>query len=879
MKLFKNTNLFYSVLLAAGLFFTACSFSSGGGTTTPSSKTDNGLTYEEGGAINHNDGNAIAYFLCEELCNSQDETVKLVFYPNGKFAVRATILSTGITTSTDDDEHYCELYGERYDKYRGTYTGDPTKDGALTVNFTEKSHISLGPADENVTSLEEAFSQEWHQRIKYEPYTNTTADIKVTITDDVATFSNGPYASSYSRYEFVRTDANDLGPYRYDGISRRQNDNRRTEWTIPDGYTSVADSAFCRSSWSSNESDYYQYLKKVKLPSTIKKIGNSAFSNCTGLEEINIPEGCTEIEIGAFSNCWSLKEITIPKSLKNFTSGIFSKDSYRTVNGKQEEIPSNLVVRFAEGTTQIPDEAFYSSRKNSLVKSVVIPASVKKIGKRAFSGFSPSEVELPEGLEEIGDYAFSTSSYSEQKEIDELVLPSTLKKIGTKAFSDWKIKKLVISGNINEFGENAFKNIEELVLPKNLKKIPDNAFCDWNIKKVEIPEGVEEIGEKAFYVSYSYSYYDSDSDYKLSDLVLPGTLKKIGNQAFYGNRITKLVLPDSVEEVGEEAFYPDTKTSDDNIAELVLPKSLKKVGDKAFLGNKVLKFEFPDGVEEIGSRAFYSDAYSSDDEIELTLPTTLKKLADDAFYNGYVKTVNSNSTLYDLNNLIGKLNFRADVKIYCGEEDVTAFFKKSANSNVSSYMWVNENDTIKLILKYNKTYILTSGTKTESGVWYTEGDDYYEGVINLCPKDGVSRTYDYKYDGTLDIANFPTLTKVTSFSVIEKKETTTEKWCEKAVQENGKYIYYQYYLNKAEGSYLDYVDTTVYYKLGYDEDSHDYIYENRYYKSCKDEIESKLNNYSGYYSNYGDTSKYDSDTDTYNYFFYLYSNPQPDDEE
>lgn len=877
MKLFKNTKAFFilSITLTAIMFMASCSASVGGGTTKPSSKTDNGLTYEEGGAINHNDGNAIAYFLCEKLCNNYDETVKLVFYSDGKFAIRATILNSILKVGKDND---CELYGQRYDKYRGTYEGNPTKDGVLTVNFTEEGSVGIGVENENVTSYEELFSQEPHLKVFYEPYENTTADISVVIKDGVVRFSNGPYTyddSWNSGYEFTRTTAEDLGPYRYDGIPRRQNDNKRTEWVIPKGYTSIANGAFRRS--SSNESDYYKFLEKVTIPSTIKKIGSSAFSNCTGLKTINIPEGCTEIEIGAFSNCWSLKEITIPKSLKNFTSGIFSKDSYRTVNGKQEEIPSNLVVRFAEGTTQIPDEAFYSSRKNSLVKSVVIPASVKKIGKRAFSSFSPSEVELPEGLEEIGDYAFSTSSYSEQKEIDELVLPSTLKKIGTKAFSDWKIKKLVISGNINEFGENAFKNIEELVLPKTLKKIPDNAFCDWNIKKVEIPEGVEEIGEKAFYVSYSYSYYDSDSDYKLYDLVLPETLKKIGNQAFYGNRITKLVLLDSVEEIGEEAFYPDTATSDDNIAELVLPKSLKKVGDKAFLGNKVLKFEFPDGVEEIGSRAFYSDAYSSDDEIELVIPASLKKLASDSFYNGYVKTVNSNATLYDLNNLIGKLKFRADVKIYCGEEDVTAFFKKSANSNVSSYMWVNENDTIKLILKYNKTYILTSGTKTESGVWYTEGEDYYEGVINLCSKDGVSRTYDYKYDSydkTLDISKLATLTKVSSFSVIEKKETTNEKWCENAVQENGKYIYYQYYLNKAEGSYLDYVDTTVYYRYE-DEDSYNYIYENRYYKSCKDEIESQLNN--GY--RYGDTSKYDSDTDTYNYFFYLYSNPQPDDEE
>ena len=61
-------SLFYTVLLIAGVFTVACS-----GTTTPSSTTDNGLTHEEGGSINHDDGDAIAYFLCEDLCSTQDQ--------------------------------------------------------------------------------------------------------------------------------------------------------------------------------------------------------------------------------------------------------------------------------------------------------------------------------------------------------------------------------------------------------------------------------------------------------------------------------------------------------------------------------------------------------------------------------------------------------------------------------------------------------------------------------------------------------------------------------------------------------------------------------------------------------------------------------------
>ena len=726
MKLFKNTKAFFivSITLTAIMFIASCSASVGGGTTTPSSKTDNGLTYEEGGAINHNDGNAIAYFLCEELCDRDDETVKLVFYPDGKFAIRATILQTMFT----DDEGDCELYGQRYDKYRGTYEGDPTKDGVLTVNFTEKSSISYGPEEGTYTSMEEALSQEWHQKVKYKPYENTTADITAIIKDDVVRFSNGPYKYNEnwnSGYEFTRTTAEDLGPYSYDGIPRRQNDNRRDKWSIPEGYTSVADSAFKRS--SSSESEYYKFLEKVTLPSTIKKIGSSAFYNCTGLTTINIPEGCTEIKSYAFYNCWSLKEITLPKSIKSISSNVFSKESYRTVNGEQEEIPSNLVVRFAEGTTKIPDEIFSTSKQYSLIKSVVIPSSVKIIGKSAFSGFSPSDVELPDGLEEIGDSAFYNSGYSEQEEIDELVLPSSLKKIGQNAFKGWKIKKIVI----------------------------------------------------------------------------------------------------------------------------------------------------PEGVEEIGSYAFYNYSYSSDTHLkEVELPSTLKSLGSDAFYYNYLETLKFGGTLFELFSLLKDVSVSSysNLKIYCGDEDVTAFFTKGLDYNLSNSQWEDEEAGMLLSLKSDKTFTKKTGSKIETGLWSTDtSSSPHKITFYQKGKDAEEYEYEYSYySDSLTITDLADYKAVKKFSVIEKKVLTTEKWTDNPglQKENGQFVYYQYYLEKAGGSssYLEYLDTPVYYK--YTDASENTKYEDKYYKSCKNEIENMLNSYQKEYRVYNYTT-YD-----YDYFVFVTSDPQ-----
>lgn len=57
------------------------------------------------------------------------------------------------------------------------------------------------------------------------------------------------------------------------------------------------------------------YLHSVKLPNTLKHVGEHAFMGCTGLTSISIPEGVIELGYGVFIGCSNLTEIELPASL------------------------------------------------------------------------------------------------------------------------------------------------------------------------------------------------------------------------------------------------------------------------------------------------------------------------------------------------------------------------------------------------------------------------------------------------------------------------------------------------------------------------------------------------------------------------------------
>lgn len=80
---------------------------------------------------------------------------------------------------------------------------------------------------------------------------------------------------------------------------------------------------FGATNYSANNSCVPSSLKSVVI-TTANYIGDSAFSDCTGLTSISIPESVTKIGYLAFCNCTGLTNIEIPKNVRTIQAAAFS---------------------------------------------------------------------------------------------------------------------------------------------------------------------------------------------------------------------------------------------------------------------------------------------------------------------------------------------------------------------------------------------------------------------------------------------------------------------------------------------------------------------------------------------------------------------------
>ncbi len=139
-----------------------------------------------------------------------------------------------------------------------------------------------------------------------------------------------------------------------------------TTITIPGGYEEIGEKAFYQA-W---------YVKTCNLPSTIKKIDESAFESC-GLTSITLNEGLEHIGKSAFAGV-SLTGIEFPSSLK-----VIDAMAFLTVPLKN--------IKFHAGLECIGNSAF--ALNSNIQESVLeIPASVKYIGPWAFNFRSYQDV-------------------------------------------------------------------------------------------------------------------------------------------------------------------------------------------------------------------------------------------------------------------------------------------------------------------------------------------------------------------------------------------------------------------------------------------------------------------------------------------------------
>ena len=126
-------------------------------------------------------------------------------------------------------------------------------------------------------------------------------------------------------------------------------------------------------------------------------------------------------------------------------------------------------------------------------------------------------------------------------------MPDRLISIGTEAFhSCWELTgDLTLPEGLTEIGDFAFRStkLTSVLLPTTVTRIGNYAFDDCeNLTQVNIPEGVTDIGAYAFY------------DTAITSVTIPSSVLKMGAYAFGNTPLENVKLEARLERIETGTF-------------------------------------------------------------------------------------------------------------------------------------------------------------------------------------------------------------------------------------------------------------------------------------------------------------------------------------
>lgn len=248
-------------------------------------------------------------------------------------------------------------------------------------------------------------------------------------------------------------------------------DERAEEFDVPEGVENVYHRCFADCS----------VLKRVKLPSTLKRIGKRAFDSCVSLREIVVPESVYILDEEVFLNCSSLEHVVLPSQ-----------------------------------TIEIPTRMFMNCRS---LKYFSLPEKTKTIHIEAFRRcYSLEHIDTNNQLELIKERAFEDC-----RSLKEFIMPETVKNLQLAMFNGChSLQHLHFSSQIKDFGGSCCRD------------------C-WSIKQITMSPMSEE--DKEFYRK-KWGKYSDEIDISTSECPYPESLFwTMGDSLYFGiPRLTSVCL-------------------------------------------------------------------------------------------------------------------------------------------------------------------------------------------------------------------------------------------------------------------------------------------------------------------------------------------------
>lgn len=345
-------------------------------------------------------------------------------------------------------------------------------------------------------------------------------------------------------------------------------------------------------------------IKHLIISEGISGIQEGAFRRCANLKSIHLPSSLYCLNATAFAFCSRVEEITVSKDNETFDSRdhcdavINTADSTLVLGCRRTQIP--------QGVTAIGQCAFMG---RLYLDSLTIPEGVKRIESGALRNCSGLRyLSLPESLESLGDLALDGCSNlqtlhlsSSMREIGHSVLSGCdgLREITVSPKNKWFDSREHCNAIIRTSEDSLVAGCGQSTVVEGIRRIGDDAFWGSSLSKIYIPSSVTYIGERAFINSRFCSSIEVSPDNPVYDsrencnaiiesatgilvkgcgrTVIPPDVKQIGGYAFHGMTMPKgLVIPEGVTDIGRSAF------SGCDIHTLTLPTSLRKIGNNAF---------------------------------------------------------------------------------------------------------------------------------------------------------------------------------------------------------------------------------------------------------------------------------------------------------
>ena len=401
-------------------------------------------------------------------------------------------------------------------------------------------------------------------------------------------------------------------------------------------------------------------LKKIEIPSSVKKIGDSAFE-LSAVSEIKFNEGLETIGNLAFNTWGSFEKITLPSTVKSIGEECFN--SYKP-----------YLIELNDGLERVGKQAFICKFANQSVK---IPASVTEIGEKAFgysdsgkkaenftiygyrgtaaetyaneNGFTFVPLDLVEferfedttSTSPVYDVTVHSGAVVEERQYAELyeewsedhywinkltfdargVAPITINDYGFAGANGApgyiRTIDFIGSGDV-VFGSQAFNftGIESLTLPANVK-FKDNAegiftsclrlktadiYCDVVPKMFDDCNSLETVNFKGNTTSIPYAAFRNCN---IKRLDIPASVKSIGEEAFFGSyQLSAVTLRSGLSSIGAKAFY------DNNFKFVIIPASVTSIGEKAF--GYISDSKTIDGFTIYGYRGTAAETYANE---------------------------------------------------------------------------------------------------------------------------------------------------------------------------------------------------------------------------------------------------------------------------